>query len=96
LAGDLSRVLAYPNPWRRENADGRMRIVFLNLPDGSRVEIFALDGRRVASLAVRGNSSRLEWNLTNQAGEAAASGVYIYRVVDPQGRSRTGKIALIR
>jgi hypothetical protein len=106
LVGDLSQVIAYPNPWRRERAVF-FRIEFLHLTMNADIKIYSLDGRLVRSLAPGtlsdgghtdnpGNTGKASWGLTNDKGATVASGIYIYLITDPSGNHARGKLGLIR
>ena len=90
---DLSRVRAYPNPWRADQPYGR-QITFDHLPDSATVRVFTISGRLVKTLTISGGLAT--WDLRNSAGELVASGLYIYLVTAPDGQKIRRQIALIR
>ncbi len=64
-----------------------------------RLEVFSLDGRRVAVLvdaeqAVGPHSA--VWRGRDGAGRAVASGTYVYRLTTPGGRVLNGRMALVK
>ena len=83
-----------PNPF-----NSRTVIPYVLLAPGpARLEIFALTGQRVAVLR-RGDqeagSHRLHWDGRDSEGRSLASGIYLYRLVTPEG-VRTRKLTLLR
>jgi len=90
---NLSNVYAYPNPWdvRRGHAE---QITFSNLPDSATVKIFTLSGMWIRT--VHASNGRAVWNLQNDSGQKAASGLYFYLITASGDNKVRGKIALIR
>lgn len=79
-----SSLSASPNP-----AFGASRIRFASsLPPvaGRRVEIYSIDGRRVATLPI-GAELSVEWNGRDARGHAAPAGVYFARLTDDPANS---------
>lgn len=75
---------ASPNP-----AFGAARVRFASsLPPapGRRVEVYSIDGRRVASLPIA-NALSIEWNGRDASGHAAPAGVYFARLTDDPANS---------
>jgi hypothetical protein len=106
-ATDLGRVIVYPNPWNGELPWVRPRMVFLNLSRNAAIRIYTIEGRRVTTLTPGlvadggqtqnpGDSGQAVWALTNERGQPVASGVYLYIITDPEGRSTRGKLAILR
>ena len=83
-----------PNPF---NSNTVIPYVLLS-PGPARLEIFALTGQRVAVLR-RGDQKagrhRLRWDGRDNEGRPLASGIYLYRLVTPEG-VRTRKLTLLR
>lgn len=82
-------------------------MVFLNLSRNATIRIYTVDGRRVTALPPGwtadggltqnpGDTGQAQWALTNDRGQAVASGVYLYIITDPEGRSSRGKLAIMR
>jgi len=92
LFADFSQMREYPNPWRVDRHRGK-DITFDRLPLNSTVQIYTLSAHWVKTLDA--SSGTALWDLTNDAGEAVASGYYIYLVTHSQGKSR-GTLAIIR
>lgn len=102
---NLGEVMVVPNPYSDYAAwefFGSKKIQFVNLPNGSKVDIYTAAGDFVRSLrldaAARGTGevNRLDWDLRSGAGELVTAGVYIYRVESPNGRDMVGRFAIIR
>jgi len=90
---DLNSVLVYPNPWRADRHTA-VPVIFGALTADSTVKIFTLSGFLVRTLsAVQGKAS---WDLRNDSGRTAASGIYLYSVTDNHGNQSQGKLAIIR
>ncbi len=83
----------FPNPWKSDRHGG-VPVVFDLLGEGSTVKIFTLSGKWLKSLrAVNGKAS---WDLTNDAGQAVASGFYLYVITDSRGGNSRGRIAVLK
>jgi kumamolisin len=95
----LTNIYAYPNPWdTRKNSANRF-ITFANgltstLPDGATIKIFTLSGFLVKTLTVA-NGIAIWQDLTNDAGQRVASGLYFY-VASSGGNQVRGTIAIIK
>ena len=87
----------YPNPWRSDKHSGHP-ITFDQMASGSDVKIFTVSGHKVKELTAPSGS--VTWDLTNDSGDAVASGVYIYILRAQKAGSGTivkkGKVAIIR
>jgi len=86
----MPKAYAYPNPFR----PGTGRPLSFSIPDrllGSdlKITIYTTEGEKVKKL-----STQL-WDGTNEAGQKAASGVYIFFIKTDKGTSK-GKFALLR
>jgi hypothetical protein len=86
---------AAPNPFRAAT-----EIAFTPRMDGPvRIEIFAVNGRRVRTLwdgpATAGTEVRSAWDGRSDAGVAVPAGVYFASVAGPEGRSAT-RLVLLR
>lgn len=78
------RVLARPNPWRAGAHDGAP-VEFLHLPDTATLRVYSVDGRQVALLP----PGRTEWT-------PITGGIYLWRAMDGDGRTSSGKVVVIR
>jgi len=93
---DLSAVQVYPNPWRSDKHAGKS-VTFASLPSGSTVKIFTVSGHLIKTLGPQTSAlGTASWDLTNDAGEKVASGIYLYLITDSQGDKGRGKMAVIR
>jgi hypothetical protein len=93
-------IYAYPNPLRQaagfSGSEGE-KVTFKNLPPGSRIQIFTLDGDQVANLGPESQIDNLmPWVTRNDHGELLASDVYIYKVEMPSRDDFYGKVVIIR
>lgn len=106
LDQSVDDVSAYPVPFRPhgpragsgqgQTGSESQGIVFVNLPQSGKIDIYTLDGRLVRSIVIPDNlgSQTLSWDVKNSSGQKAASGVYIWRVVSG-GNAKTGKLMVI-
>lgn len=88
-AQNFSDIRPYPNPFVISGFGEK--VTFDKLPFGAKIRIYNLAGELVASL-----NSGNQWNGSNDKGELVATGVYLFFVFEPNGRHRTGKIAVVR
>ncbi|RMF58870.1 MAG: T9SS C-terminal target domain-containing protein [Calditrichaeota bacterium] len=86
-------ILVYPNIIRPE--DGVDQIVFANLPEDARIEIYTSSGVHLFSLSPEDGQRVAFWKLKNFENNAVGSGVYVYRVISPE-KSVNGKILIVR
>src|SRR5690348_100196 len=93
LVGAVSSIIrVHPNPLR--TARGDTAVTFDQMSANSTVKIFTVSGRLVKTLqAPHGD---VQWNLTNDSGDKAASGLYLFLVTDTQGTKVRGKFSIIR
>jgi len=87
---DLTDVEAYPNPVLVSQE--QEVVLFKRVPSGATISIYTISGDLVKSFSY---TSQLEWDLMNSRGEPVAGGIYFF-VVDYQGKTGTGKIAIIK
>ena len=93
-------IFAYPNPLRQASgfsgSEGE-KVTFKNLPPGSRIQVFTLDGDQVADLGPEQQIDNLmPWVTRNRHGDLLASDVYIYKVEMPAREDFYGKVVIIR
>lgn len=88
-ASDLENVFAYPNPFVIEM--GSEKVSFARLPFQAKINIFTPSGELIRKL-----KSTDQWDGRNQEGKLVASGIYLFSVTLPGGKTSVGKIALIR
>ena len=93
-AGDHSLHPASPNPFRN-TAEIQFAIPG---PEAVRIELFDVNGRRVASLldqTMPAGQHRVRWSGLDSAGRSVASGIYFYRM-EAEGFSETRKLVKVR
>jgi len=88
---DAARV--YPNPWRADKHTVN-QITFDQLPTMTTVKIFSLAGQFVKALDAETGTTA--WDLTNDAGDKVASGLYLYVLLTDDGQEFKGKLAVIK
>jgi hypothetical protein len=103
---DLERVAVVPNPYKGsaqwDPGVGEGRVHFIHLPDGSTVRIFTTSGDLVRELTLNSSSNpgglvgELEWDLKNGQGRKVVTGIYVYQVETPEGRTRKGHFVIIK
>ena len=103
---NLERVAVVPNPYRGsaewDPAAGEGRIHFIHIPAGSTVRIFTSNADLVRELKMDPNSSpggqtgELFWDVRNGEGRKVVSGIYLYQVETPAGRTRKGHFVIIK
>jgi hypothetical protein len=99
-AVDLSEIRAVPNPYivgaAWEELQNIHQIRFMFLPPVCAINIYTLNGEKVRSIEHTNFTGDEAWNLTNEANQAVAFGIYVYVVSTPQGQEHMGKLAIIR
>lgn len=105
-ADNLERVAVVPNPYKGsaewDPAVGEGRIHFIHLPGGSRIRIFTTSAELVRELTLDqfsspgGQIGEVEWDLRNGKGNKVVSGIYVYQVETPEGRTRKGHFVIIK
>lgn len=106
-ANNMERIGVVPNPYKEtaqwDPAPNQRRIHFINLPAGSTVRIYTAAGELLRTLTQNpnanpgGTSGDLEWDLKNERGTSVVSGIYIYSVHPPDGRTpRKGHFVIIK
>jgi hypothetical protein len=94
----ISAARVYPVPWIPGGEDrfGGPALIFADLPRQGSIRILTLSGERVVDLPFTSADAGLKrWDGRNEAGRAAASGVYFARVESPEG-SRILRFAIER
>ena len=106
-AANTEAVAVVPNPYRRsaewDPAPNERRIHFINLPAGSTVRIYTAAGELLRTMtqnpgaAPGGQTGELEWDLKNASGNVVVSGIYLYTVQPPDGRTpKKGHFVIIK
>jgi len=103
---DLERVAVVPNPYKQhaewDPAVGEGRVRFIHVPSGSTVRIFTTNVELVRELTLDSASSPggvtgdVVWDLRNGRGNKVVSGIYVYQVETPEGRTRKGHFVIIK
>ncbi|MCK4513067.1 T9SS type A sorting domain-containing protein, partial [bacterium] len=78
-------------PWRE--GESAQMVQIYGAPEGSRVEILDLSGQRMAELEP---NEPYIWDSLDAAFDEVPSGVYILRIVLPNGNVEFLKVAIIR
>jgi len=95
-ARTLQGVFAYPNPLRQGDlVDGEQCVVFANLTDQAEIRIYNISGELVKKLSSSLTQGGVKWYLDNDAGVAAANGIYLY-YIEGGGDTFMGKLAIMR
>jgi hypothetical protein len=82
-------IRVQPNPARaRAPGDPASSVRFLNLPEGSTVKIYSIDGRLVSKLEP-GRETEAGWS-------SSTAGIYFYRIETPEGPAKNGKLVVLR
>jgi len=92
--GQTLSVRVYPNPWRSDKHGLHPSITFDGLVGNTTIKLFTVSGHKVKELST--SESKIDWDLTNDAGDKVASGVYLYVITDSQGDKVKGKVAVIK
>ena len=99
-ATELAGVLVVPNPFRASsglsNPSEADQIQFVNVPSPSVIRIYSMRGTLVREIRHDDGSGIAFWNQETEYGQFVESGVYLYHIADDQGRTTTGKLAIIR
>jgi hypothetical protein len=84
---NLERVSVVPNPYRANEVwetSGKSEVHFINLPTSATIKIYTVSGDLVRELRHSDSVRDFEtWDLNSGAGQAVASGIYMYRVSTP-------------
>ena len=102
---NLNAVYAVPNPFRTGGSrlttenyhnfpDDKVR--FVNVPTDCTIKIYTVSGDLVWEYDHVNSVGNIEWDTTNRGGESVTSGVYIYRIEDPNGGQVYGRLIIIR
>ncbi|MCL1971461.1 MAG: T9SS type A sorting domain-containing protein [Endomicrobia bacterium] len=85
----------YPNPLQPSKGLNYSRMQFSNIPPGTHIKIYTMLGQAVRDLEADASGMAV-WDGKNNAGEKAASGVYIVYMKDGAGNKKRIKIAVER
>lgn len=95
-ANDLSATHAFPVPFIPSK--GHTQITFTRLTAKVTIRVFTLSGELVKTiLKDSGGSDEVSWfPVANDSGQTIASGVYLYHVESTDGKTRVGKLMVIK
>src|SRR5258706_14775904 len=90
---DLSQTRVFPNPWHAGKSINNY-VTFDQMSPNSTVKIFTVSAHWVRSLDAP--TGTVTWDLKNDAGDAVASGYYVYLITTPGATKVRGTVAVIR
>lgn len=93
---DLSAAHAFPTPFIPSK--GHSQITFTRLTAKVTIRVYTLSGELVKTLTKNsGASDEISWfPVANDQGQTVASGVYLYHVESGDGKTRIGKLMVIK
>jgi hypothetical protein len=97
IKDDYETTIAGPNPFIVDQNNARFMVK--NLRYNSTVKIFSLNGEMIRELSTANgfvDGSRAHWDGQDRAGNPVASGIYFYLAYSEDGKSVTGKFAVLR
>ena len=91
-------MVVYPNP---ASTTRETKVTFANLPRRAKIDIFTINGSKVAELEEKDGNGGVDFNLHYDSGKELSSGIYIYRVVmlddsDNEVETKIGKFAIVK
>ncbi|MBN2354818.1 T9SS type A sorting domain-containing protein, partial [candidate division KSB1 bacterium] len=97
---DLEKVTVVPNPFYRSSGfqlAGDVKLIqFVNLSQTCTIEIYTVRGDLVKTIEHNDPGSGVAvWNQISDYGQYVKSGMYFFRVTNPQGASKMGKFAIV-
>jgi hypothetical protein len=92
-AGDPGQAKVYPNPWRADQ-DGQVNVTINGVAPQSEIRFFTVSGHWVKTVLAPSGSGA--WDLTNDAGQGVASGLYLYVISQPDGGQIRGTLSVIK
>lgn len=95
-ANDLSATHAFPVPFIPSK--GHTQITFTRLTARVTIRVYTLSGELVKTiLKDSGGSDEVSWfPVSNEQGQTIASGVYLYHVESSDGKTRVGKLMVVK
>ncbi len=97
----LKNVKVVPNPYNPKGLAGQQvfpgapRVQFVNLPSKASVDIYTSSGDLIRTLKHDGETDSIDWDLKNDNGKDAASGIYFF-YVQASGETTTGRFVIVR
>ncbi|MGE5316133.1 MAG: hypothetical protein ACM3Q4_15675 [Acidobacteriota bacterium] len=99
-AQDYSNILVVPNPFVLQSGSvmpsDKSYIQFINVPSPCTIRIYTMRGDLVKTIPHDDGSGIALWNQQTDYGQFVGSGVYIYHIESPGGKTKTGKLAIVR
>jgi hypothetical protein len=98
---DLKRVHTVPDPYYATSAfdlgPTQKELQFVNLPPAATIRIYSLSGVLVDVInhSDPAGGGMAKWNLRNRSNQFVASGVYLFHVSTPDGKSEVGKFTVV-
>jgi hypothetical protein len=93
-SANTSAVQVYPNPWRSDKHAAHPTITFAGLAADTTIKLFTISGHKIKEIQTDGPS--VTWDLTDDTGNKAGSGIYLYLITDAAGDKIRGKLAIIK
>lgn len=100
-----SETYPYPIPWRPTGGNAGIGagqtgtvaggITFKNLPSLCTIRIYTVAGSLVKEINHTSGAATETWDVTSDAGEPLATGIYLW-VVESNGSRKSGKLAVVR
>jgi hypothetical protein len=106
-ASNLEHIAVVPNPYKSsaewDLGPNQREVHFINVPAGATVRIYTSTGELLRVLEQNPNASpggttgELAWDLKNDDGRTVVSGIYLYSVHPPDGRTpKKGHFVIIK
>lgn len=97
-ASALNTIKVYPTPWRIGSGDkfDATKLTFEGVTTNATLRIYTIFGELVEDKTIEGTGGKLLWNGINTAGHPVASGVYLWRITNPEGEAKQGRLVLER
>ncbi|MCA0446671.1 MAG: S8 family serine peptidase [Bacteroidetes bacterium] len=90
---NVENLLVYPNPWNMETSS---ELFFGNLPEVLTLIIYDIRFRKVKEIKKENPGGVQSWDGRDEHGNIAASGIYLFRAIEKNGKVKAGKFAIIR
>jgi len=96
---DLNDMYVYPNPYSFSSSQDY--ITFANITRDASIDIYDLRGKFLVTVQETNGNGGVEWNLLDQSGNKAPTGIYIFRATGKNSsgqdvEDKTGKFAIVR
>lgn len=98
---DAERINVFPNPYYSSHSEEKSRyesfVTFSHLPQKAVIRIFNLGGQLVKTIRKDNASTFERWDLRNEAGLQAASGLFLVHIELPElGKSKILKLCIVQ